>query len=79
MLTSLSLLSVDSSSRRTESAQQQMPPQLLKSSEESGAEVASLGSAFNRMGFSDDDLKNSDTFDVSVIPHSFLTAIVLCT
>lgn len=57
----------DASSRRMESAQQQMPSQLLKSSEDSGADVASLGSAFRSgMTFSDDDLKNSDTFDVSV-------------
>lgn len=57
----------DTSSRRMESAQQQMPPQLLKSSEDPAADVSSLGSAFSRgMTFSDDDLKNSDTFDVSV-------------
>lgn len=51
-----------------ESAQQQMSPQLLKSSEDPTADVSSLGSAFSRgMTFSDDDLKNSDTFDVSVM------------
>lgn len=60
-----------------ESAQQQMPPQLHKSSEDPAADVASLGSAFSRgMTFSDDDLKNSDTFDVSVMPSSFLAVMV---
>lgn len=62
-----------------ESAQQQMPPQLLKTSEDPAAEVTSLGSAFNRgLTFSDDDLKNSDTFDVSVMPLSFLAVLFLC-
>ncbi|XP_024382467.1 uncharacterized protein [Physcomitrium patens] len=56
----------DTSGRRVESAQQQMPSQLLKSSEDSAADVSSLGSAFRSgMTLSDDDLKNSDTFDVS--------------
>jgi len=57
----------DITSRRMEAAQQQLQPQLLKPSEDPATDVSSLGSAFSRgVSFSDDDLKNSDTFDVSV-------------
>lgn len=59
--------SADITSRRMEAAQQQLQPQLLKPSEDPATDVSSLGSAFSRgVSFSDDDLKNSDTFDVSV-------------
>ena len=70
--------SADTTCRMNEAAQQQLQLQLLKPSEDPAPNVSSLGSAFSRgVSFSDDDLKPSDTFDVSVSSSYFTLQIWL--